>query len=134
MKKVSLFIICFLFIIGTTAVFAQSGTATATDSGFTINLGTFTGIVALVSAIVTEFLKVIPSVKDSKLTKIIISIVAGLAVCIVAWFLHLTPLLEGMQWWQALIYGLAAGLSGCGFFDVVKAISGIVGKNKLPVE
>jgi hypothetical protein len=43
----------------------------------------------------------------------------------VSWALQLTPLLDGYVWWQVLIYGVAAGLSGCGFYDVVKAIGAL---------
>lgn len=55
----------------------------------------------------------------------------GMVVCVLAWALQLTPLLEGYQWWGTLIYGLAAGLSGCGFYDVVKAIAALFEKIRL---
>ena len=45
----------------------------STGSEFVINLGTFTGIVTLVSSLVTQILKVIPAIKDNKLAKIGIS-------------------------------------------------------------
>ena len=51
-----------------------------------------------------------------------------MVVCIIAWLLQLTPLLTGYIWWQVLIYGLAAGLSGCGFYDVIKAIGALFKK------
>ena len=40
-------------------------------------------------------------------------------------------ILENYPFYQVLIYGLAAGLSGCGFYDVIKAIGGLF-KNKTP--
>lgn len=94
-----------------------------------IDLGTFTGIVTLVSSLVTQILKVIPAIKDNKLAKIGISALVGILVCLIAWGLQLTPLLENYPFYQVLIYGLAAGLSGCGFYDVIKAIGGLF-KNK----
>lgn len=97
----------------------------STGSEFVINLGTFTGIVTLV----TQILKVIPAIKDNKLAKIGISALVGILVCLIAWGLQLTPLLENYPFYQVLIYGLAAGLSGCGFYDVIKAIGGLF-KNK----
>ena len=131
MKK-TIFIILFAIIACT--AFAQSGTDVVTVSGFSVNLGTFTGIVALVSVLVTEIFKFIPSIKDTKIAKILISVLSGIVICILAWLFHLTPLLEGIQWWQAFIYGLAAGLSGCGFYDIVKAVNGAIGNNKLKIE
>lgn len=101
----------------------------STGSEFVINLGTFTGIVTLVSSLVTQILKVIPAIKDNKLAKIGISALVGILVCLIAWGLQLTPLLENYPFYQVLIYGLAAGLSGCGFYDVIKAIAGLF-KNK----
>ena len=47
---------------------------------------------------------------------------SGILVCLIAWGLQLTSLLENYPFYQVLIYGLAAGLSGCGFYDVIKAI------------
>ena len=58
-----------------------------------------------------------------------ISALVGILVCLIAWGLQLTPLLENYPFYQVLIYGLAAGLSGCGFYDVIKAIGGLF-KNK----
>ena len=101
----------------------------STGSEFVIDLGTFTGIVTLVSSLVTQILKVIPAIKDNKLAKIGISALVGILVCLIAWGLQLTPLLENYPFYQVLIYGLAAGLSGCGFYDVIKAIGGLF-KNK----
>ena len=83
----------------------------------------------MVSILVTQILKVIPAIKDNKLAKIGISALVGILVCLIAWGLQLTSLLENYPFYQVLIYGLAAGLSGCGFYDVIKAIGGLF-KNK----
>lgn len=109
---------------------AITQTATVTDSSFVIDLGTFTGIVALISALVTQLFKVIPSIKQNKLTKILLSVASGIVICFIAWALHISPLLTDFEWWAALIYGIAAGLSGCGFYDIVKAIGELFKKEK----
>lgn len=87
-----------------------------------IDVGSFTGIVALVSMIATQILKVIPAIKENKLAKIGISVVVGIIVCMVCWVLQVSPILISMKWWVALLYGLAAGLSACGLYDIIKAI------------
>ena len=105
-------------------VFAQDGGGEAT-SGIVIDLGTFAGITAVVSALVTQILKLIPKVQENKLAKIGISAGVGLVVCVVAWLLQIAAPLEGLPWWQTLLYGLASGLSGCGFYDLVKAVAAL---------
>lgn len=53
------------------ALFAQEVSGTETAGGdFAIDLGTFTGIVALISAIVTQIAKLIPAVASNRLAKI----------------------------------------------------------------
>lgn len=93
----------------------------APASEVVIDVGSFTGIVALVSMIATQILKVIPAIKENKLAKIGISVAVGIIVCMVCWVLQVSILIS-MKWWVALLYGLAAGLSACGFYDIIKAI------------
>lgn len=128
MKK---FILMFAMLFSVAALFAQEATGVdATGSGFVIDLGTFAGMVALVSAIVTQITKLIPAVSSSKLAKIGISCAVGIVVCMVVWALQVSPLLAGHVWWEALIYGAAAGLSGCGFYDLVKAVGSLFKKGQ----
>ena len=108
-------------------MFATDGTA---SDGIVIDLGTFAGITAVVSALVTQLLKLIPAVAGNKLAKIGLSAGVGIAVCMAAWLLHVSAPLDGLSWWQALLYGLASGLSGCGFYDLVKAVAGLFKKNE----
>ena len=55
MKKM---ILLFAMLISAVTVFAQGAvTSEPSTAGFVIDLGTFTGIVALISAIVTQILK-----------------------------------------------------------------------------
>ena len=126
MKKILFLIVCLItFVSGN--IYAQE-VVTDHETSFVIDLGTFTGIVAVVSTLVTQITKVVPAISDSKLIKILISVGTGIVICMLAWLLHLTPLLTGYVWWQVLIYGLATGLSGCGFYDIIKAIGGLFGK------
>ena len=107
-------------------MFATDGTA---SDGIVIDLGTFAGITAVVSALVTQLLKLVPAIAGNKLAKIGISAGVGIAVCMAAWLLHVSAPLDGLSWWQALLYGLASGLSGCGFYDLVKAVAGLFKKD-----
>ena len=104
---------------------AQAASEVAGTSEFVIDLGSFAGIVACISMIVTQITKVVPVVSASKLAKIGISCAVGMIVCILSWMLDLTALLESYQWYGVLIYGLCAGLAGCGFYDVIKAIGNL---------
>ena len=85
-----------------------------------IDVGSFTGIVTLISLIATQILKIIPAIKENKLAKIGISVAVGILVCMICWVLQVSPVLMSMEWWVALLYGLAAGLSACGFYDIIK--------------
>lgn len=120
-----------LAMLMTAVVAFATGLTTVPAEGteVVIDLGTFTGIVAVISAIVTQILKVAPAVSENRLAKIGVSCAVGMVLCLVAWALQLTPLLAGYEWWGSLIYGVAAGLSGCGFYDVVKAIAELFKKD-----
>lgn len=117
-----------LLLLGCTSAIAQTAELTE-EAGFVIDLTTFTGIVALISALVTQIMKLIPTVKHYKLIKIAISVAVGIVICFIAWALKISPLLTDSAWWQVLIYGIAGGLSGCGFYDVIKALADLFKKN-----
>lgn len=117
-----------LLLVCVTNLFAQdTGTV---ETGWTVDLGTFGGITLLVSALATQLLKGIPPIANSKLAKIGISAAVGMVVCIVSWLLQVSAPLAGLVWWQVLIYGVASGLSGCGFYDLVKVVAGLFKKDK----
>lgn len=120
-----------LAMLMTAVVAFATGLTTVPAEGteVVIDLGTFTGIVAVISAIVTQILKVAPAVSENRLVKIGLSCAVGMVLCLVAWALQLTPLLAGYEWWGSLVYGVAAGLSGCGFYDLVKAIAELFKKD-----
>lgn len=115
----------FLFLC-LVAVLTFAATSAPSETGQTlVDVGTFTGLVALTSMIVTQVMKVIPAIDGNRLAKIGISVLVGVAVCMAVWALRVSPLLAGLEWWQPLLYGVAAGLSGCGFYDVIKALAGL---------
>ena len=117
MKKLVLIIAMVALAVGST--FAQS-TAAATNPGFGFDVSTFSGIVALVSWLVTELVKFIPQVGKNNIVKIVVSAVVGALATFIVWKLGYAQFLTGKEWYAVLIYGLAAGLSGCGVFSVIK--------------
>lgn len=119
MKKIVLVMsMLMLFVCG---VFAQTEVSNE-GTLIILDLSTFTGIVAVISSVVTQIFKLIPAIDGSKIAKIGISVAVGIVVCMLAWVLKISEPLAGLIWWQTLIYGLAAGLSGCGFYDLVKVV------------
>ena len=119
MKKIVLVMsMLLLFVCG---VFAQTEVSNE-GTQIILDLSTFTGIVAVISSVVTQIFKLIPAINGSKIAKIGISVAVGIVVCMLAWVLKILEPLAGLIWWQTLIYGVAAGLSGCGFYDLVKVV------------
>lgn len=119
MKKIVLVMsMLMLFVCG---AFAQTEVSNE-GTQIILDLSTFGGIVAVISSVVTQIFKLIPAIDGSKIAKIGISVAVGIAVCMLAWVLKISEPLAGLIWWQTLIYGVAAGLSGCGFYDLVKVV------------
>lgn len=119
MKKIVLVMsMLMLFVCG---AFAQTEVSNE-GTQIILDLSTFTGIVTVISSVVTQIFKLVPSIDGSKIAKIGISVAVGIVVCMLAWVLKISEPLAGLIWWQTLIYGVAAGLSGCGFYDLVKVV------------
>lgn len=119
MKKIVLVMsMLLLFVCG---VFAQTEVSNE-GTQIILDLSTFTGIVTVISSVVTQIFKLIPAIDGSKIAKIGISVGVGIIVCMLAWVLKISEPLAGLIWWQTLVYGVAAGLSGCGFYDLVKVV------------
>lgn len=119
MKKIVLVMSMLLFFV--CGVFAQTEISNE-GTQIILDLSTFGGIVAVISSVVTQIFKLIPAIDGSKIAKIGISVAVGIVVCMLAWVLKISEPLAGLIWWQTLIYGVAAGLSGCGFYDLVKVV------------
>lgn len=122
MKKIVLVMsMLMLFVCG---AFAQTEVSNE-GTQIILDLSTFTGIAAVISSVVTQIFKLIPAIDGSKIAKIGISVAVGIVVCMLSWLLKVSEPLDGLIWWQTLIYGVAAGLSGCGFYDLVKVVWGL---------
>ena len=92
------------------------------EAGTMIDVTTFTGMMAVVTAIVTQFAKLIPFINEHKWAKVLTSLGVGIAATMACWGLQVSDYLAGLIWWQALVAGVAVGLSSCGFYDVIKAL------------
>ena len=119
MKKIVLVMSMLLLFVG--GAFAQTEVSNE-GTQIILDLSTFTGIVAVISSVVTQIFKLIPAIDGSKIAKIGISVAVGIVVCMLEWVLKISEPLAGLIWWQTLVYGVAAGLSGCGFYDLVKVV------------
>ena len=91
-------------------------------AGTFVDVTTFGGMMAVVTAIVTQFAKLIPYINEHKWAKVLASVVIGTGATMACWGLQVSDYLSGLVWWQALIAGVAVGLSSSGFYDVIKAL------------
>lgn len=123
MKKLLLF----LFLLCPFALMAQTSEPA---TGTIVDVTTFTGIMAIVTAIATQVAKVIPAIDSNKWLKVLTSLLVGVLVCVICWLLNASPLLQGLLWWQALLYGVAVGVSAGGFYDLVKVVWNLFGKKE----
>ncbi len=125
MKKF-LIIVCAL-ILTVTGVYAQTVVESGPDysSAFT----TFAGLVAIIPFVVEGIKKIFKSI--SPIVIQIISWVTGIAVTMFGWAFHL-GFLNGLEWWQALLYGLGVSLAANGIFDtgLIEWIVGLFAKKK----
>lgn len=119
MKKI--FLVMSMLLLFVCGAFAQTEVSNE-GTQIILDLSTFGGIVAVISPVVTQIFKLIPAIDGSKIAKIGISVGVGIIVCMLAWVLKVSEPLAGLIWWQTLVYGVAAGLSGCGFYDLVKVV------------
>ena len=100
--------------------YAQGENANS-GSSFVFDFGSFTGLAGIVTTIVTQLVKMITALQKAG-WKIATAIIVGVAVTYIGYFFNLTPFLLGASILQVLIYGVAAGLAGCGFYDIIKVI------------
>lgn len=130
MKKI-VFVIC-LLLMSVAATYAQTIIEPEPQgSEFIVDLGTFAGIVAVVSFLVTQISKLISYVNEHRWAKIAISLFVGAGICSACWATGLASFLSGLTIWQVLIYGVGAGLSGCGLYDIVKPILDAIFGNRV---
>ena len=122
MKRVILLLMMCLPV----AAFAQDGGGSDVVAGF--SLTTFTGIVAVVAFAVTQVGKLWKFIEENRLAKIGLAVAISLALCFIVKAVGIAEFLTGLLWWQVGLQGLLAGLSACGFYDVLKSF-GLTGNN-----
>lgn len=128
LKIKCLFLFAFMATLFASHVMAADGVISE-GTKIVLDFGSFTGIVTIISTIVTQVFKAIPAIKETTIAKIAISVAIGIVICFVAWGLKISPAMsEVTTWYGSIIYGIAAGLSGCGFYDVVKAVAALFKK------
>ena len=104
----------FLFAMLLTPFVLMAQEVIPSEGAITIDLTTFTGIMAFVTMSATQLAKVVPYIDTHKWAKVLSAVVIGMLVCILAWLLKVSPLLIGSEWWEALLYGVAVGSCNCG--------------------
>lgn len=115
----------FLFAMLLTPFALMAQEIILSEGSITIDLTTFTGIMAFVTMSATQLAKVIPYIDAHKWAKVVSAVVIGMLTCVLAWFLQVSPLLIGSEWWEVLLYGVAVGLSSAGLYDLVKAVGSL---------
>lgn len=110
-------------------IFAQ-GELPEETVDYAANFTTFAGVVG-VTAVVTEFIKKLFKVEPSEWIQRIISWVIGIGLGMFAWGFNL-GMFEGLDWWQALLWGFGAGLASNGVFDsgLIEWLFGLFTKKK----
>ena len=107
---------------------SEAGVSNVEAAG--VSVATFAGVTALVSLLGTQVAKLSSFVASHNWAKILVSVGIGIVVAMVSWGLQLADFMAGFEWWQALLTGVASGLSACGFYDLIKAIGNLLGGMK----
>ena len=111
-----------MFTVGITAQTAMGLSEGVVEPGLVTDFASFTGIMALISLVVTQLSKLIPSIEERKWAKPLVSIVVGILSCLFGWILQISPVLEGLIWYMVILYGVFAGLSACGLYSILKPL------------
>jgi hypothetical protein len=122
MKRFLFLALATLFLSCGVAFAGEAAPAAVPDPGFVLDLTTFAGVVALVSLLGTQLAKLVPAIAEKALWKILVSAALGMAVTLLAWKTGLAAFLSGIAWWHALLYGIGAGLSASGAYDLLRAL------------
>ena len=107
--------------------FAQ-GTEASEIGQYVIDLSSFAGVVALIGSIVTQVTKVSSYVSSNKWLQIVLAILIGITLSFVSWFLGISPVVEGLIWWQTLVVGVLSGIGSMGLYDLVSMIYSLITK------
>lgn len=111
-----------MFVVGIAAQTAIGLSEEAIEPGLVTDFASFTGIMTLISLVVTQLSKLIPSIEERKWAKPLVSIVVGILSCLFGWILQISPVLEGLIWYMVILYGVFAGLSACGLYSILKPL------------
>lgn len=111
-----------MFTVGIAAQTAIGLSEEAIEPGLVTDFASFTGIMTLVSLVVTQLSKLIPSIEERKWAKPLVSIAVGILSCLFGWILQISPVLEGLIWYMVILYGVFAGLSACGLYSILKPL------------
>lgn len=111
-----------MFVVGIAAQAAIGLSEEVVEPGLVTDFASFTGIMALISLVVTQLSKLIPSIKEKKWAKPLVSIAVGILSCLFGWILQISPVLEGLIWYMVILYGVFAGLSACGLYSILKPL------------
>lgn len=122
----------FILILMTMLMFPMVASAEVVGeaaTGVTIDVATFVGLYGLVGLIVTQVAKLIPAINEKKWAKVLVALAVGIAAAMICWVSKASDFMLEFTWWQALLTGVAAGLSSMGFYDVIKAIGSFFKKS-----
>lgn len=111
-----------MFVVGIAAQTAIGLSEEVVEPGLVTDFASFTGIMALISLVVTQLSKLIPSIEEKKWAKPLVSIAVGILSCLFGWILQISPVLEGLIWYMVILYGVFAGLSACGLYSILKPL------------
>lgn len=111
-----------MFTVGIAAQTAMGLSEEAIEPGLVTDFASFTGIMTLISLVVTQLSKLIPSLEEKKWAKPLVSIAVGILSCLFGWILQISPVLEGLIWYMVILYGVFAGLSACGLYSILKPL------------
>lgn len=107
-----------MFTVGIAAQLSEE----VVEPGLVTDFASFTGIMTLVSLVVTQLSKLIPGISEKKWAKPLVSIAVGILSCLFGWILQISPVLEGLIWYMVILYGVFAGLSACGLYSILKPL------------
>lgn len=111
-----------MFTVGIAAQTAMGLSEEVVEPGLVTDFASFTGIMTLVSLVVTQLSKLIPSIEEKKWAKPLVSIAVGILSCLFGWILQISPVLEGLIWYMVILYGVFTGLSACGLYSILKPL------------
>lgn len=111
-----------MFTVGIAAQTAMGLSEGVVEPGLVTDFASFTGIMTLISLVVTQLSKLIPGISEKKWAKPLVSIVVGILSCLFGWILQISPVLEGLIWYMVILYGVFAGLSACGLYSILKPL------------